>query len=344
METNKYDVTIGIPMYNAADFIQRTMESALSQTYDSIEFLVVDDGSTDNSIQKLNTIKDSHLRGGDIRLITLPENQGPSYARNLIIEKAQGDFLYFMDADDLIRKDTIALMMHYVHHEQADIVFGSLEKLAVSGERILYQYSEMHFHHEDELANYAYRRYAGIQASACNILARLSIIRDNYLRFVNSSYWEDFAFVLDLVAYYTHAVLLEDITYTYLCRQNSLSNFQTRNHIELSEIQRNINVAKYMKDNSTLLSGKSYYPQRCFVTVMTDFYIACYILKHRHMIAPQVTNEEIKRMFAHPASFIDICGFSHSRMKNLVLYFIGKMPPFLCVSAIWVIGKFKKLI
>ncbi|MDO4985660.1 MAG: glycosyltransferase family A protein, partial [Prevotella sp.] len=115
METNKYDVTIGIPMYNAADFIQRTMESALSQTYDNIEFLVVDDGSTDNSVQKLNTIKDAHPRGGDIRLITLSDNQGPSYVRNLIIEKAQGYFLYFMDADDLIRKDTISLMMYYVH-------------------------------------------------------------------------------------------------------------------------------------------------------------------------------------------------------------------------------------
>lgn len=331
-------------MYNAADFIQRTMESALSQTYDNIEFLVVDDGSTDNSVQKLNTIKDSHPRGGDIRLITLLDNQGPSYARNLIIEKAQGDYLFFMDADDLIRKDTIALMMYYVRHEQADIVFGSLEKLAVSGERILYQYPEMHFHQEDELANYAYRRYAGIQASACNILARLSVIRDNHLRFINSNYWEDFAFVLDLVAYYTHAVLLADITYTYLCRQNSLSNFQTRSHIELSEIQRNISIAKYMKDNSVLLSGKPYYPQRCFVTVMTDFYIACYILKHRHMIIPQVTNNEIKSMFSHPASLGEICRFSHFRMKNLFLYFLGEMPPFLCVSTIWILGKVKKLI
>ena len=81
METNKYDVTIGIPMYNAADFIQRTIESALSQTYDSIEFLVVDDGSTDNSVQKLKTIKDSHPRGGAITLITLSDNQGPLLRR-----------------------------------------------------------------------------------------------------------------------------------------------------------------------------------------------------------------------------------------------------------------------
>ncbi len=344
METKKYDVTIGIPMYNAADFIERTMDSVLSQTYDNIEFLVIDDCSTDCSVQKLTAVRKAHPRGGDIRLITLTDNHGPSFARNLIIEEAWGDYLFFMDADDLIRKDTIALMMKYVHGEHADIVFGSLEKLAVSGEKILYQYPEMHFHQDEDLAIYAYRRYAGIQASACNILARLSIIRDNHLRFINSNYWEDFAFVLDLVAYYTRAVLLSDVTYTYLCRQNSLSNFQKRNHIELSEIQRNIDVAKYMKDNSLRLSGKSYYPQRCFVTVMTDFYIACYILKHRHIIFPQVTNKDIQSLFSHPASFSDICMFSHSRMKNLFLYFIGKMPPFLCVSVVWILGKAKKLI
>ena len=331
-------------MYNAEDFIQRTMESVLSQTYENIEFLIVDDGSTDCSVDILHDIIETHPRGGDVRLIKLPHNQGPSSVRNLIIDKAQGDYLYFMDSDDLIREDTIALMMQFVHQEKADIVFGSLEKIAVSGERILYQYSEMHFHKEDELARYAYRKYAGIQASACNILARLSIIRSNNLRFINSNYWEDFAFVLDLVTYYTHAVLLPDITYTYLCRQNSLSNFQVRDHIDLAEIQRNIDVAKHMKDNSALLSAKPYFPQRCFVTVMTDFYIACYILRHRHMIIPQVTNSDIRNMFSHPASITDICKFSQFRVKNLFLYLIGKMPPFMCVSVIRILGKIKKLI
>ena len=344
METKRYDVTIGIPMYNAEDFILRTMESALSQTYNYIEYLIVDDGSTDRSVEILHNIIETHPRAGDVKLIKLPNNQGPSSVRNLIIDQAQGDYLYFLDSDDLIRKDTIALMMQYVHQEKADIVFGSLEKMSVTGERILYKYPEMHFHQENELANYAYRRYAGIQASACNILARISVIRDNHLRFVNSNYWEDFAFVLDLVAYYTHAVLLPDITYTYLCRQNSLSNFQFRDNIAFSEIQRNIDVAKYMKDNSAKLSGKPYYPQRCFVTVMTDFYIACYILKHRQMIVPQVTDRAIRNLFSHPASFTDICKFSQLRIKNLFLFCIGKMPPFLCVSIIRVIGKVKKLI
>ena len=331
-------------MYNAEDFILRTMESVLSQTYNNIEFLVVDDGSSDKSVQLLNSIKKNHSRGGDIRLISLPDNHGPSYARNLIIEKAQGEYLYFMDSDDIIRKDTISLMMQYVRLDNADIVFGSMEKIGLSGEKILIQYPELHFRKGDEVPLYSYRKYAGIQASACNFLARISIIRENELRFFPSNYWEDFAFVLDLVTYYNRAVLLPYITYTYLCRINSLSNFQNRNYINKAEIFRNISVVNYMKSNGLRLRYKPYYPQRCYVNVMTAFYLICSILKHRKNIEPEITNKEMKEALSHPASFKEIISFKQCRSKNLLLYMIGKMPPFLCVSIIWVIGKVKKLI
>lgn len=344
METKKYDVTIGIPMYNAEDFIQRTMESVLSQTYEKIEFLVVDDGSSDKSVQLLNSIIKEHSRGDDIRLISLPDNQGPSRARNIIIEEARGDYLYFVDSDDVIRKDTISLMMRYVRQENSDIVFGSMERIGLSGERMLIQYPELHFRKGDDIPLYSYRKYAGIQASACNFLARLSIIRENGLRFFPSNYWEDFAFVLDLITYYNRAVLLPDITYTYLCRINSLSNFQNRNYISKSEIFRNIAVVSYMKSNSLRLRYKSYYPQRCYVNVMTAFYLICSILKHRKSIEPRITNREMKDALIHPASFKEIISFKQCRNKNLMLYIIGKMPPFFCVSTIWIIGKVKKLI
>ncbi len=339
-----YDVTIGIPMYNVASFIQRTLNSALSQTYHSIEYLLVDDGSIDNSVAIVSEIKDQHPRGEAIRLICLSSNMGPSHARNIIIEQAKGFFLYFMDSDDIIRKDTISLMMKYILEEKADIVFGSLEKITLSGEKILYQYRDLHFSQGDFFANYAYRKYAGIQASACNFLARLSIIRDNSLYFYDSDYWEDFVFVLDLVTYYSKAVLLSEITYTYLCRPNSLSNFQQRQNIDKSEVLRNVGVAEFMKKNSIRLKNRPFFPQRCYVAAMTDFYIACHILKQRHIIIPPMSHKEVKDLFVHPASFVEICSFRQCRIKNLLLYFLGKMPSSICVALIWILGKKKKLI
>lgn len=340
----KYDVTIGIPIYNGEDFIGRTMESALSQTYNNIEYLVVDDGSDDNSLDIVKDYQVKHPRGNDIHIISHSKNFGPAIARNRIIDEANGDYLYFIDSDDVIREDTISTMMKHVMGDGADIVFGSMEKILLSGERIVYQYPEMHFHMENDFANYSYRRYAGIQASACNFLFRLSIVRENALYFYNSNYWEDFVFVLDLVTYIDKAVLLPDITYTYICRQNSLSNFQKRDNVEKSEVLRNVCVAEYMKQGSLRLKDKPYFPHRCYVAVMTDFYIACHILKRRKDIVPPISDHEIKGLFTHPASFSQISSFRQARLKNLVLYFIGKLPAPLCVTTIWLMGKIKKLI
>lgn len=340
----KYDVTIGIPIYNGEDFIGRTMESALSQSYDNIEYLIVDDASDDSSLDIVKEYQAKHPRGKDIHIISHSENFGPAIARNRIIDEAKGDFLYFLDSDDVIHEDTISTMMKHMMEDGADIVFGSMEKILLSGERIVYQYPESHFQMENDFANYAYRRYAGIQASACNFLFRLSIVRENALYFYNSNYWEDFVFVLDLVTYIDKSVLLPDITYTYLCRQNSLSNFQKRDLVEKSEILRNIGVAEYMKQGCLRLKDKPYFPQRCYVAVMTDFYIACNLLKRRKDIVPSITYKEIRDLFSHPASVLEMCTFRQYRLRNLFLYFLGKMPSSLCVSVVWSFGKMKKLI
>lgn len=340
----KYDVTIGIPMYNVENYIERTMLSALSQTYPSIEYLVLDDGSDDSTLEVVRHLQESHPRGNDIHLITHSENMGVSMARNRILEEAQGEFLYFLDSDDIIREDTISLMMAEVKEHGADIVFGSMEKIMISGERTIYQYPKMHFHQVDDFASFSYRRYAGIQASACNFLVRLSIIRENGLSFYNSNFWEDFVFVLDLVTYIDKAVLLSDITYTYICRQNSLSNFQKREIVEKDEILRNVGVAEYMKSGCFRLKDKPYFPQRCYIAVMTDFYIACNILKQRKIIIPRITCKEIRNLFSYPVSVWEICSFRQYRMRNIFLYILGKMPSPLCVSIIWCLGKMKKLI
>ena len=340
----KYDVTIGIPLFNATDFINRSLESALSQSYDSIELLIVDDGSQDGSADIINQLVQFHPRGGHIHLISHFLNMGVSYSRNEIIDKAQGDYLYFMDADDVIANDTISLMMKNARKYDAEIVFGSYEKIETSGERNIYQYPSLQLLEKDALANFAYRKYAGIQASSCNCLVKTSVLRENHLRFIDTNYWEDLVFTFDLVTYISRAVLLPDITYTYLCRENSLSHYQLRKYISKDEIMKNVYAIDHLKETSSKLVNKVYFPNRCYNIVMTDFYIACNILKRRKDIAPSISNQEIKTLMHHPATWDQICDFPQSRFKNMLLYLMGKMPPSLCVATIWFLGKIKKLI
>lgn len=339
-----YDVTIGIPVYKSVDYIRRTLNSALEQTYSSIEFLIVDDAGCDGAIDVVQSIKETHPRGSHINIVKHKENLGVAVSRNDIIDNAQGEYLFFMDSDDTIVDNTIELMMKNVRQYDAEIVFGSYKKIDTLGKEDIYQYPALQLLKKDELAIYSYRKYAGIQASACNYLVKISILRDNNHRFVDSSFWEDYVFTYDLVTLISRAVLLPDITYFYYCRENSLSNYQQRDIISKKEILRNVGAINHLKQSSSLLYDKPYFPNRCFVVVMTDFYIACNIIKRRNDISPYVLDREIKALMKHPVSLLTICRFRDSRLKNLFLYFLGVLPPFLCVFLISCIVKAKKMV
>lgn len=339
-----YDVTIGIPFYRSVDTIDQTLESALSQTYGSIEFLLIDDSGNDGSLAKVQEMIQYHPRGKDVRIISHEHNMGVAASRNEIIDKARGKFVYFLDSDDVIDESTISLLMKHARKHKAEIVFGSYEKIDLDGRKTLYQYPYRVFTVPDKLATFAYRKYGNIQASACNYIVKTSLLRTNKHYFLNSNYWEDLVFTFNLVILISRAVLLPDITYTYLCRPNSLSHYQERKNVSKEEIMQTVHTIDYLKHSSPCLVSKVYYPNRCYQVVVTDFYIACRILKLGNHIVPKVLNTEIKQLMRHPATFSQICTFRQSWIKNLFLYIIGKFPAFLCVFTIWCLGKVKKLI
>ena len=136
----KYDVTIGVPFYRSVDTIGQTLESALSQTYESIEFLLIDDAGSDGSLSIVQCLKQNHFRGQDVWIISHEHNMGVAASRNEIIDEAKGEFLYFLDSDDVIEEDTISLLMNQAHKHDAEMVFGSYEKVELDGRKTIYQY------------------------------------------------------------------------------------------------------------------------------------------------------------------------------------------------------------
>ena len=340
----KYDVTIGIPIYNSVSCIWTSLMSALSQSYPSIEYILVNDGCTDGSFDVVGYVLSSHVRCDDVRILSHTQKLGVSASRNQIIDEARGEYLYFMDSDDTIAKNTIELLMRNARQYEAEVVFGSYQKIDTSGKKTVYQYPSKQLLGKDELASFAYRKYAGIQASACNYIVKTDILRVYHHRFIDVNYWEDLVFTFDLVTLVSRAVLLPDITYIYLCRENSLSHYQERINISKSEVMQNVEAIEQLKYTSISVCDKKYYPDRCYSIAMTDFYIACAILKKRKTIIPYITNREIKRIMRHSASWEQICTFHRSRFKNQLLYILSKIPSFLCVFIIMCIGKIKKLI
>ncbi len=114
-------VTIIIPAYNAASYIDQTIESVKRQTHTNWELLVIDDGSTDATSGTVGKF----LGDGRIKYFH-QKNSGVSAARNLGIEKAKGDFISFLDADDVWVETNLEIKLEALKDSSLDFVFASM--------------------------------------------------------------------------------------------------------------------------------------------------------------------------------------------------------------------------
>jgi glycosyltransferase involved in cell wall biosynthesis len=343
----EYAVTIGIPVYNVEKYIRLTMDSALAQTFPDIEFLVLDDCGTDSSIDIVKEYQQNHPRGKDIRIVRQPQNGGLGRARNRIIDEARGQYLYHFDADDVIAPNTIELLYKHAKQYDADIVYGSYQRIHQFGDQKEtedFRYSFSTFLKEDEFADQAYSKYAFLQAQTWNFLIKTEIYRKNNIRYKSVNFWEDFTTTIDLPTYITRAVLLPDMTYFYYCRYGSLSNYKKRDHIEKAEIQKTIDAMRLVKEDSERVKNKPYFHKRMFKVMMTHFYMACAILKNERIISPSFTKREIRELMQSTLSFSDLLKMKDWRIKNLALYMLGVLPPAISVYIIRELGKKKHLL
>ena len=342
-----YEVTIGIPVYNVEKYIRLAMDSALAQTFESIEYLICDDCGTDSSMDIIREYQKTHPRGKDIRIVCQPRNMGIGEVRNRIVKEAQGRYLFFLDADDIITVNAIHLLYEAAQNNNAQVVYGShrrIEFLDGKEKETLYQYSAMQFSKKDEFASWVYRCYDGIQATTWNILIDLAFLRSCNLHFEPISYWEDFAFMMLFPVYVSRAVLLPDITYSYYCRNHSLSNFQSRSQIKKSEIEMTCHAINKVKMQLYGFSDKFYFPRLFNKIVMTDFYLACAIFKNTDIINPSFSHREIHSLLQFPFSFMQ-CVKSVGRFySNLLFIILSKFPSVLSVIIIKLLGKYKGLI
>lgn len=136
MADSKYiegQVSVVIPMYNSAKYITPTIESALNQTYKNIEVLVVDDCSKDNSIEVVNSIAQSDSR---LRCVQQEKNQGAAVARNRGIKEAKGQYIAFLDSDDLWSKDKIEKQVLLMQQKNAAFVYCAYDSVNENDERV----------------------------------------------------------------------------------------------------------------------------------------------------------------------------------------------------------------
>src|SRR5664279_938607 len=127
-------ISIITPNYNYGHFIGQTIESILNQNYDNIEHIIVDDGSTDNSVEIIGKFVEKYP--GRIKLIR-QTNKGQTRAINVGLRHAQGDIVGWINSDDLYQKDAIGKIMEECNKSQeCNIVFGDLSIIDKNGKII----------------------------------------------------------------------------------------------------------------------------------------------------------------------------------------------------------------
>lgn len=216
---SKTKVSVIIPVYNTAKYLPKCLDSVINQTYQNLEIITVNDGSTDNSkaILENYTQKDPRLK------IITQKNQGLSAARNAGLKIASGNFVTFVDSDDFIKSKMIEKMLGALEKSDADVAVCSFKEI-FPNKTIKnfnnHRYSQKVFSTESALK--AMLKEEGFMVSATmKLFPRLFF---DHIKFPVGELHEDVGTTYKLVQKAQKIVFLPDEFYLYTHHQNSIIN------------------------------------------------------------------------------------------------------------------------
>lgn len=199
-------VSIIIPVFNSEKYLKRCLNSVIFQTYPKLEIIIINDASTDHSLCILEEYEQKYK---NIKLINKTKNEGLSSARNTGLEQAQGEYIYFLDSDDWIKKDTIEKLLTLLKIYKTPLAIGNyVEILYGIPKRIPLKKKATLVNLEDN-KNLLYNDIG----SVWNKLYHRELI-DN-LKFPSGLWYEDNAFNYPLLAKAKQFVKTNEVFYYY---------------------------------------------------------------------------------------------------------------------------------
>ena len=179
-------VSVILPIYNVAPYLDEAFQSILSQTLTDIEVIAVNDGSTDNSQELID-----HYASQDSRIITIQqENQGLSGARNTALRYAKGKYIYMMDSDDIISHiDALRICYEYAEKNKADFIFFDSERFSDQGSEKLPDIQRTHLTEEDKRYDGKYLLNLMIDNVTHNSAVWLLFINHDYMKRLSLNFY-----------------------------------------------------------------------------------------------------------------------------------------------------------
>lgn len=226
-------ISIIIPVYNVEKYLKRCLESVVNQTYKNLEIILVNDGSTDSSLEICNDYADKDPRV----LVINQDNKGLSGARNSGLEIAKGDYIGFVDSDDWIETNMFSTMIKVLKDKKVDVVECSL-LTTTDVKNTVYRNGQLIIENRQSSLK---RIIKNQNFSVCSRLHKRSSIAD--LRFIEGKNSEDVYFTINLYNKINTTAFLTHKFYNYYVADNSI----TRGDYKLKVLD-SVEAALYLKN------------------------------------------------------------------------------------------------
>lgn len=220
----------------------------LNQSYENIEFLIIDDRGSDNSIDIVNDIVNQHVRKNQVRFIRHDRNLGLGSVRNTSIKYANGDYLYFMDSDDEIPNNCISLLVKEMLTYNADFVVGSAQIYFNGTEHsnIIGFHKKHIWNTNSPLINDVFINGLKFPVYMWNKLFDLSFLRRHDIKCIHP-YVEDDIFTFKSIMYAEKCIAIPTITYIYKINNQSITQTLMKNDIPLKTANIYVDIFNYKK-------------------------------------------------------------------------------------------------
>lgn len=219
------EISVIIPVYNVAPYIRECAESLFNQTQQSIEYIFIDDFSTDNSLEILNDVVTQFPdRQSQIKIISNKENKGISFCRQKGLSLAKGKWVIHCDSDDLVRKDCYETMLSKANTIKGDIIICSYKLFGETVPDIIKYQGEGNITPQQLIQSLSGNSDRIIHGSLCNKLIKTELCRNINLD-NNISFCEDEIFLYNLLVNNRNIniEIIPDCLYYYRVHPKSLT-------------------------------------------------------------------------------------------------------------------------
>lgn len=234
-------ISVIVPSYNIENYIERSLKSICNQTYKNLEVIVVNDGSTDNTGEIINRIA-----ALDSRIVPIhKKNAGVSAARNTGLDKATGDYIGFVDGDDIIDEDMYEFLMNNALEYDADVSHCGYKM--VFPNRVDYYYNTGEICIQDNSQGvYDLIKADKVEPGLCNKLYKRTIVGDKRLD-ESIKINEDLLFNYYLFKDAKKSIFEDVPKYHYMVRKNSAST----SNVNINKLQDPVAVVREMMNQET---------------------------------------------------------------------------------------------